>query len=212
MKLETIYNDLVEIIRDDMDFTKVLKLKEKLEKAIREETCYKTTNKTRVNAIKRVASKMNYRPALTGYGICGDYKVITDSYHAVMLKDDNIPLKLVTTDIDLANKVGIQNCINANYPDFKGIINFDRNYYKTITLDFDDIAQFYKLHNKNAEKEFYKIKEQCFNIKYLKNIIDVLGTDLIVYLSIDNEYRPIYFENKNGELGLVMPITKISRR
>ena len=208
MKLETIYNDLVEIIKDDMDFTKVLKLKEKLEKAIREETCYKTTNKTRVNAIKRVASKMNYRPALNGYGICGDFKCITDSYHAVMLKDDNIPLKLVTTDIDLANKVGINNCINANYPDFKGIINFDKNYYKTITLDFDDIAQFYKLHNKNAEKEPYKIEEQYFNIKYLKNVIDVLGTDLTIYLSNDNENRPIYFENKNGELGLVVPIKK----
>ena len=208
MKLETIYNDLIEIINDNMNATKVLKLKEKLEKAIREETCYKTTSKTRINAIKRVASKMNDRPALTGYGICEDYKVITDSYHAVMLKDNNIPLKLVTTDTNLANKVGKQNCINANYPNFKSIINFDRNYYETITLDFDDIAQFYKLHNKNAEKEFYKIKEQYFNIKYLKNIIDVLGTDLIVYLSIDNEYRPIYFENKNRELGLVMPTKK----
>lgn len=208
MKLETIYNDLNEIIRDDMDFTKVLKLKEKLEKAIREETCYKTTSKTKVDAIKRIASKRKDRPALAGYGICGDYKVITDSYHAVMLKDDNIPLKLVTTDIDLANKVGINNCINANYPNFKNIINFDKNYYKTITLDFDDIAQFYKLHNKNAEKEPYKIEEQYFNIKYLKNVIDVLGTDLTIYLSADNEYRPIYFENKNGELGLVVSMRK----
>ena len=208
MKLETIYNDLIEIINDNMNATKVLKLKEKLEKAIREETCYKTSSKTRVNAIKRVASKLNYRPALTGYGICEDYKVITDSYHAVMLKDNNIPLKLVTTDTNLANKVGKHNCIYANYPDFKGIINFNKTYYKTITLDFDDIAQFYKLHNKNAEKEVYKIEEQHFNIKYLKNIIHVLGTDLTVYLSIDNKYRPIYFENKNGELGLVVPTRK----
>lgn len=208
MKLETIYNDLMEIIKDDMDFSKVLKLKEKLEKAIREETCYKTTSKTRVNAIKRVASKMNDRPALTGYGICEDFKCITDSYHAVMLKDDNIPLKLVTTDIDLANKVGINNCINANYPNFSSFINFNKDYYKTIELDFDDIAQFYKLHNKNAEKEPYKIEEQYFNIKYLKNIIDVLGTDLTIYLSNDKEYRPLYVENKKGELGLVLPIRK----
>ena len=208
MKLETIYNDLMEIIKDDMDFTKVLKLKEKLEKAIREETCYKTTNKTRINAIKRVASKMNERPALTGYGICGDFKCITDSYHAVMLKDDNIPLKLVTTDNELANKVGINNCINANYPNFNSFINFNKDYYKTIELDFDDIAQFYKLHNKNAEKESYKIDNKFYNIKYLKNVIDVLGTDLTIYSSNDNEYRPIYFENKNGELGLVLPIRK----
>ena len=208
MKLETIYNDLIEIMENNMDFTKALRLKEKLEKAIREETCYKTTSKTRVNAIKRVASKLKIRPILTGYGICNDYKCVTDSYHAVMIKDENIPLKLVTTDKELADKVGKQNCINGVYPNFKGIINFDRNYYKTITLDFDDIARFYKLHNKNAEKEPYKIGEQYFNIKYLKNVIDVLGTELTVYLSIDNEYRPIYFENKNGELGLVVPIRK----
>ena len=206
MKLETIYNDLIEIINDNMNATKVLKLKEKLEKAIREETCYKTTSKTRVNAIKRVASKMNDRPALTGYGICGDYKVITDSYHAVMLKDDNIPLKLVTTDIDLANKVGTQNCINANYPNFSSFINFNKDYYKTIELDFDDIAQFYKLHNKNAEKEPYEIDNKFYNIKYLKNIIDVIGTDIIVYVSNDKEYRPLYVENKKGELGLVLPV------
>ena len=206
MKLETIYNDLIEIINDNMNATKVLKLKEKLEKAIREETCYKTSSKTRVNAIKRVASKMNERPALTGYGICGDYKVITDSYHAVMLKDDNIPLKLVTTDIDLANKVGTQNCINANYPNFSSFINFNKDYYKTIELDFDDIAQFYKLHNKNAEKEPYEIDNKFYNIKYLKNIIDVIGTDIIVYVSNDKEYRPLYVENKKGELGLVLPV------
>ena len=95
MKLETIYNELKDIMNNDMDFTKALKLKEKLEKAIREETCYKTTPKTRVNAIKRVASKMEDRPALTGYGICGDYKCVTDSYHAIMIKEDHIPLKLV---------------------------------------------------------------------------------------------------------------------
>ena len=78
--------------------------------------------------------------------------------------------------------------------------------YKKNTIKMLDNV--YKLHNKNAEKEPYKIKKQYFNIKYLKNIIDVLGTDLIVYLSIDNEYRPLYFENKNGELGLVVPIKK----
>lgn len=66
MKLETIYKDLVNIIEDDMNFIKTLKLKEKLEEAIRKETCYKTTSKTRVNAIKRVASNLEYRPALTG--------------------------------------------------------------------------------------------------------------------------------------------------
>ena len=105
MKLETIYADLLEIMSHDMDFTKALSLKEKLEKAIREETCYKTTSKTRVNAIKRVASKMQDRPALNGYGVCDDYKVVTDSYHLIAIKEDNMPLKLVTTDKELRIEV-----------------------------------------------------------------------------------------------------------
>lgn len=207
MKLETIYNELLDIMKSEMDFTKALKLKDKLEKAIREETCYKTTSKTRVNAIKRVASKSDVRPALAGYGICGDYKCITDSYHAVMIKDDNIPLKLVTTDNELANKIGKENCIYATYPNFESLINFDKNNYDISHLDYDDVEQFYKLHKKNADKELYEIKGQFYNIKFIKNVIDVLGTDTVLYTP-KNEYRPLYVENRNGELGLVLPVKK----
>lgn len=207
MKLETIYNDLVDIMNNNMDFTKVLKLKEKLEQTIRLETCYKTTSKTRVNAIKRVASKLEIRPALTGYGIEDDYKVVTDSFHAIMIHEEHMPLKLVTMDKELADKVGHDNCINANYPRFNSFINFDKSNYDTTTLDYNDVEQFYKLHKKNADKELYDFKGNHYNICYIKNVIDVLGTDTIVYVS-KNEYRPMYIENKNGELGLVLPVKK----
>lgn len=207
MKLETIYNDLKDIMEHDMDFTKALKLKEKLEKAIREETCYKTTPKTRVNAIKRVASKMEDRPALTGYGICNDYKCVTDGYHAIMIKEENIPLKLVTTDKELADKVGCENCIYAYYPSFESFINFDKSNYDISNLDYDDVEQFYKLHKKNADKELYEIKGQLYNIKFIKNIIDVLGTDTTLYTP-KNEYRPLYIVNKENEIGLVLPCRK----
>ena len=132
MKLETIYNDLLEIMQDNMNFEKALKLKEKLEKVIREETCYKTTSKTRVNAIKRVASKLDYRPALTGYGIYEDYKCVTDSYHLIAIHEENMPLKCATTDRELADKLGHENCINANYPNMESLLNFDKQYYNTI--------------------------------------------------------------------------------
>ena len=207
MKLETIYNDLVDIMNNDMDFDKTLKLKEKLEQAIREETCYKTTNKTRVNAIKRVASKLEFRPALTGYGIYKDYKCITDSYHLVAIHEENIPLKLVTTDKELADKVGRENCINATYPNMEHIINFDKQYYNEITLDYDDIMQYYKLHRKNAKEEPYEINGQYYNIIFLKNVIDVLGTDLTIYQSKDY-FRPMYLVNKDNEIGLVLGIRK----
>ena len=207
MKLETIYNDLVEIMNNDMDFMKAIKLKDKLEQAIREETCYKTTSKTRVNAIKRIASKSEVRPVLTGYGIYKDYKCITDSYHLVAIHEENIPLKLVTTDKELKDKLGKENCIYATYPNMEHIINFDKQYYNEITLDYDDIMQYYKLHKKNAENEPYEINGQYYNIIYLKNVIDVLGTDLTIYQSKDY-FRPMYLMNKDNELGLVLGIRK----
>ena len=207
MKLETIYNDLVDIMKNNMDFEKALKLKEKLEQVIRQEACYKTTSKTRVNAIKRVASKWNDRPALTGYGIYNDYKVVTDSYHLVAVKEENMPLKLVTTDNELAERVGKENCINATYPNVKNLMEFDENDYNKIELDYDDIMSYYKLHKKNSEDAPYEINGKYYNIKYLKNVIDVLGTDLVVYQH-DDYYRPMYFVNSNNELGLVLGIRK----
>lgn len=207
MKLETIYNDLVDIMKNDMNFDKALKLKEKLEKVIREETCYKTTSKTRVNAIKRIASKIEDRPALTGYGIYKDYKCVTDSYHLIAIHENNMPLKLVTIDKELADKVGRENCISADYPNMGHIINFDKQYYDEITLDYDDVMQYYKLHKKNAENEPYEINGKYYNIIYLKNIIDVLGTDLIIYQSKDYA-RPMYLVNKANEIGLILGIRK----
>lgn len=207
MKLETIYNDLVDIMNNDMNFDKALKLKDKLEQVIREETCYKTTSKTRVNAIKRIASKWNDRPVLTGYGIYGDYKCVTDSYHLVAIHEENMPLKCVTTDKELADKLGKENCIYGIYPNMFHVINFDKQYYNEITLDYDDIMQYYKLHKKNAENEPYEINGQYYNIIFLKNVIDVLGTDLVVYQSKDH-FRPMYLMNKDNELGLVLGIRK----
>ena len=207
MKLEAIYNDLVDIMKDDMNFDKALKLKDKLEQAIRENTCYKTTSKTRVNAIKRVASKIEDRPVLTGYGIYKDYKCVTDSYHLIAIHEENMPLKLVTTDKELANKVGKENCICGIYPNMEHVINFDKQYYDEITLDYDDVMQYYKLHKKNAEKEPYEINGKYYNIIYLKNVIDVLGTDLTVYQSKDYA-RPMYLMNKDNEIGLVLGVRK----
>ena len=207
MKLETIYSELVEIINDDMNFIKATKLKEKLEQIIREETCYKSTSKTRVNAIKKVASKLDFRPTLTGYGIVDNYKVVTDSYHLIAIKEENMPLKLVTNDKELIDKLGKENCINGVYPVKESCIKFNKDDYNKISIDCNDIAQFYKLHKKNAKEELYEINGKFYNIIYLKNVIDVLGTDLIVYQH-NGDNRPMFLENSNGELGLILGVRK----
>ncbi len=206
MKLETIYNELVEIINDDMNFIKAIKLKEKLEQKIREETCYKTTSKTRVNAIKRIASKEDCRPVLQGYGIMDDYKCVTDSYHAIMIHEDNMPLKLVTTDEETIKKLGKDNCIHGTYPNFKTITpEVDNEEYNKIKLDLNDIMQFYKLHKNHAREEYYVIEHVKVNIVYLKNVIDALGEDITTYLPV-KDYRPVVIKNKDNEIGIVLPI------
>lgn len=207
IKLETIYNDLVDAMQDDMNLAKFLKLKEKLEQKIREETCYKTTSKTRVSAIKKVASKDETRPVLTGYGILDDYKCVTDSYHAIMIHEDNMPLKLVTADKELAEKQGRDNCIFGVYPDFSHIIPDITTDYEKVKINFDDITQFYKLHRKNATNETYAINGVNVNIIYLKNVIDVLGTDTEIYVP-SKDYKPVVLINKNNEKGIVLPIKK----
>ncbi len=203
MKLETIYGELLEIMKNDMDLTKALSLKEKLEKAIREETCYKTTSRTRVNAIKRVASKDNVRPVLTGYGIYEDYKVVTDSYHLIAIKEENMPLKLVTTDNELANKVGKENCICGVYPNMERILRYDTSNELNM-IDLDDLESFCKMHKK--DDEVYQIGDKEYNPHFIKNIIDVLGKDVKLYDQGIN--RPLFFVNKENEIGLVLPVRK----
>lgn len=205
MKLETIYNNLVDCINNPSELQI---LADKIKQAIRLETCYKTSTKKRVNAIKRCASKWNDRPALTGYGICDNYKVVTDSYHLIAIYQEDMPLKLVTNDINEAEKVGKENCINAVYPNLKSIIDFDTSNYNTIEIDYDDIETYYKINKKDAENKPYELNGKYYNIKYLKDIIDVLGTDITVYQSCDDEYRPLYLVNDKNEIGLVLGIKK----
>ena len=202
MKLEKIYEELVNIIKNDMDVTKALALKEKLEKAIREESCYKTTSKTRVNGIKRIASRLEVRPVLTGYGIWKDYKVVTDSRHLIAIYEDNMPLKLVTTDKELANKVGKENCINGVYPNMDNVIRYDTS-NELPMFDLDELEYAYKLGKKDKDVLF-KIGKQNFNPQFVKNIVDVLGKDLKLYYQ--GELKPLFFVNDKNEIGLVLPI------
>ena len=216
MKLETIYNELKNMIDNgnDFNFIKYMNLMEKLEKAIRTETSYKTTSKTRVDAIKRVASKLEYRPALTGYGIMDDFKVVTDSYHLIAIHQDEMPLPLVGTKSDLENlgidykeymeKYGRTSLINATYPNVKSLINFSRD-NEIPMIDMDDLTAFIKL-NKSNKNATYQIGECYYNPQFVKNVIDVLGKDCKVYFQ--GEIRPLFFENNDGEIGLVLPIKK----
>lgn len=219
MTIETIYNEVKEITKDNnIDYLKFTKLRDKLEQEIRKNAAYKTTNKTRVNAIKKVASKSEFRPALTGYGIIGDYKCVTDSYHAIMIKQDEMPLPLVATKKELENlgidykeyqdKYGITSIIDTTYPNLMNCITLDYDKSNELTLDTDDLMAFIKTHKKEIAKNdaFYQIGEQIYDPNFVKNVIDVIGKECKIYFQGIN--KPLYFVNDNEEIGIVLPIRK----
>lgn len=214
MKLETIYNELKEINKE-LQVLSIRELMEKMEVEIRKETCYKTTSKTRIDAIKRVASKMQDRPALTGYGMFGEYKGVTDSYHAILIKQDEMPLPLVATKSDLESlgidykeymeKHGSTSLINGTYPNLMNVMTFNFDKSNELTLDVNDLLSFIKL-NKKDDKALYKLGECYYQAKFIKNVIDVLGKDAKIYFQ--GELKPLYFINKDDEIGLVLPVKK----
>ena len=209
--IEKIYTDLCKATEGNCDVAKLLKLKEDIAQTIRENTCYKTTAKTRVNAIKRVASKDDCRPVLNGYGVYNDYKVVTDSYHLIAIKEDNIPLKPVVNDIEKEKKLGKENCIFGTYPNVQNIIDFNidknENYIEYKKFDLNDIEAFYKMNKSKGPREaLYEIGDITCSIIYLKNVIDVIGEKFKMYVPKDNYNRPIYIINDKKEIGLVLPV------
>lgn len=192
MKLEKIYCEVKDLFDgEEFNFVKYKDLLSSLEKAVREESAYKTTSKTRVNAIKRVASKSDYRPALQGYGVNGDYKVVTDSYHAILIYQDDMPLEF-----------------KENYPDVSKCIP-EQDGEELPMVDMDDLTAFIKTH-KNYDKsrnieDLYRIGELAVQPQFVKNVIDVLGKDdTKVYFYGEN--RPLKFKNSKNEIGIVLPI------
>lgn len=191
MKLEKIYCEVKDLFDgEEFNFKKYKDLLSSLEKAVREESAYKTTSKTRVNAIKRVASKLDYRPALTGYGVIGDYKVVTDSYHAILIHQDVMPLEF-----------------KENYPNVKNCIP-EQDGEELPMVDMDDLTAFIKTHKKYDGRNMdnlYKIGDLLVQPQFVKNVIDVLGKDdTKIYFYGEN--RPLKFKNSKNEIGIVLPI------
>ncbi len=207
MKLETIYAEIKENIENPLGLVKLL---EKIEDEIRTQTSFKTTPKTRVNAIKKVASKDKVRPILQGYAIQDEFKVVTDSYHAIAIHQDEMPLPLVATSDELEKlgfkseeeykeKYGNTSLIPGVYPNLRQFWDFDKS--NEIQVNLDDIEVFYKT-NKD-KKAGFEINGCTYKISYLKNLIDILGKDLKWYFT--GEINPLYVVNSDGEIGLVLP-------
>lgn len=200
LKLEIIYNRIKDNIGNKENLEKLL---EDIKQAMREEVSLKHNSRARVNGIKRVASKLDIRPVLQGFGDIGEFKVVTDSYHAIFIKEDNMPLE---------NKT-------EGYPNMEFVMNYERidkgsiyesNESNEIKLNLKNILTHAKINNtiKKAEENLIEIGKYYYNVRYIKNIIDVLGVESLKAWEQSVSYKGLYFDNDKGEIGLVLPVRK----
>lgn len=207
MELQSIYHRLVHYITTK-NINEILVLKDDiLKEIIRNGGNYtKCISSDRTKGILRIAYN-NTQPILKGYGICKKYKCVSDNFHAVMIYEDNIPLKLVSNDKDVYMKLGDDKCVYGIYPDFKKLIKFNKDKYNTINLNINEIMVHYRLYEMNEKDNIYYIDDNVIvDIVCLKNIIDVLGKDVKCYVRKDNTSKPIYFINEKNEMGIICPI------
>lgn len=209
MELQSIYNRLVHYITT-RNIKEIIVLKDDILKEITQND--REYANDRINGILRIAYN-NTQPILKGYGICKKYKCISDNYHAVMIYEDNIPLKLVSDDKDVYIKLGDDKCIYGVYPDFKKLIKFNKDKYNTVDINISEIMAYYRLYEMKEKDNMYYIDDNVIvDIVYIKDIIDVLGKDVKCYVRKDNKYKPIYFINERNEMGLICPVKDTIRK
>ena len=181
MKLEKIIIELNKYI-EYADLEIIKQLKSDLEEQLRRETAYKTTSKSRVNAIAKMQkynTKRGYEH-LNGYAKNDKQFIFTNSYYLVSINDS-----LGYED----NNKNFSNILNT----FDRVISEDNK----IELDYNNIMSSYKLKEKVCN-----IQGINFDSEYIKQFIDILGTDLIVYL--DKNDLILYAENKENEKGVLL--------
>lgn len=176
---------------------------------IKSNSIYKTTKKTKINAIKKVLDRQkDIRPVLGGYHINKrDMIEFTDSYRAYELNKMDLPFKKV---VDTESEYDKDTTILGNYPnlDFclKKQSDIESEEYIKIDIDINDIMGAFK--SKEDKHELYTLDSGTdkisLSISYLKETIDILGNNITCYGRKGNE--PVYFYNEYNETGLVLPI------
>lgn len=197
MKIENIYNKLKKI-NDEKNFVAIDLLLREIKQAILEESCLKTTSRTKINAIKRVLN--NDRGIYAGWKKYNDSKVICNGFELYMIKNVDIPAKEVVEVIPKnANK---DDYIVGNYLNIEYV--FPQEYTEKIKINIKEILTAVKLKERMIKLFTEKNNIVYADSKYLKDAIDILGENVEVYYT--GQKAPIVFENENGEKGIVLPI------
>lgn len=143
--------------------------------------------KQRENALKRIIKNVS-KNHFKGYQPYNDFKIVTDKFCLVAIKEEDMtPFEVM----------------QANYDDL-WFLTYDTS--NQVQVNYKDLKAFYKINNKeeDIEKRLYSINGSKYDIKLLKNVIDIIGeTEKVYYLG---KTSPLYFENNEGEIGLVVPV------
>ena len=143
--------------------------------------------KQRENALKRIIKNVKF-DNFKGYQPYNDFKIVTDKFCLVAIKEENMtPFEVM----------------QAKY-DYLWLLTYDTS--NQVQVNYEDLKAFYKLNNKEKDigKRLYNINGSKYDIKLLKNVIDIIGeTEKVYYLG---NTSPLYFENNEGEIGLVLPV------
>lgn len=143
--------------------------------------------KKRENALKRIIKNVN-SDNFKGYQPYNDFKIVTDKFCLVAIKEEDMtPFEVM----------------QAKY-DYLWLLTYDTS--NQVQVNYEDLKAFYKLNNKEKDigKRLYNINGSEYDIKLLKNVIDIIGeTEKVYYLG---NTSPLYFENNEGEIGLVLPV------
>lgn len=169
---------------------KIEELEKVLKEEIRKGIALKTNSKSRISAVNKL-QKYNAKHGqlnLLNTRKINNYYTFTDSYRMYFLNDS----------------LGYHE--NDKFPDTTSFTSFDRS--NIVDIDVNDIIYTYKtLPSKEYKEKPYFISGidyQGYNVEYLKEVIDVLGTDLRVY-NMGNS-KPLYFVNDKEEIALILPI------
>ena len=158
---------------------------------IKSNSIYKTTKKTKINAIKKVLDRQkDIRPVLGGYHINKkDMIEFTDSYRAYEINKIDLPFKEV---VDKESEYDKDTMILGNYPNldfcFKDTFDIEAQEYTKIDIDINDIIGAFKA--KEDKHELYTLdsgKDKIrLSISYLKETIDILGNNITCYVRKGN--------------------------
>lgn len=215
MKLENIIKSLKEL-KEEYNPVVLDNLINKLEQDYKENLVIKkTSDKTRLSAIKKVIDNTSSMMVLHGYSLLDNKIVFTDSYQLYVVNDEWLPFP-VTCGQDnekevkkLAKEHNLE-IIPGIYPNVKNIIPSEEDTKVKFKVNLKEVTSAYKTAKQEKGKKVYNLivddkTSVNLDLNYLNSLIKIMRISDDFELEYHGEFRPLIYRN-NGEIGLILPI------